>query len=272
MVPYLQLLSRVLESGVRRRSRPVLKSTGASPDTLSVFGAQARFDLREGFPAVTTKKLAFNAVVHELVWFLAGSRNIAYLQDHDVHIWDSWANHYGDVGPVYGRMWRSWPGKRVGETVDQIRGVVEAIKTDPTSRRLVVSAWNVALLDEMALPPCHAMFQFYVHDGRLSCHLYQRSGDVFLGVPFNIASYALLTHMIAHVTDLCVGELIISFGDLHLYENHVDQAREQLSREPRPLPRLAFDRVVPSIDDFTFDDVRLVGYEPYPAIKGEVAV
>jgi thymidylate synthase len=277
MRPYLDLLRFVLEHGVRKPTRAVLPSTGQKIDALSVFGYQARFDLREGFPAVTTKKLAFRAMTRELLWFLAGDTNIRSLQADDVHIWDEWADPDGSVGPVYGKQWRSWeaPG---GEVIDQIAAVVEGIRqviADPTAsvgRRLVVTAWNPADLPAMKLPPCHALFQFSVTDGRLSCQLYQRSADAFLGVPFNIASYALLTHLIARVTGLDVGEFIHSFGDLHLYTNHVEQARVQLAREPFPLPRLWLNPERARLEDFTLDDVRLEGYRHHPQLRGEVAV
>jgi thymidylate synthase len=277
MRPYLDLLRFVLEHGVRKPTRAVLPSTGQKIDALSVFGYQARFDLREGFPAVTTKKLAFRAMTRELLWFLAGDTNIRSLQADDVHIWDEWADPDGSVGPVYGKQWRSWeaPG---GETIDQITAVVEGIRqviADPTAsvgRRLIVTAWNPADLPAMRLPPCHTLFQFSVTDGRLSCQLYQRSADAFLGVPFNIASYALLTHLIARVTSLEVGEFIHSFGDLHLYTNHIEQARVQLAREPFPLPRLWLNPERTRLEDFTLNDIRLDGYQHHPQLRGEVAV
>jgi thymidylate synthase len=237
-----------------------------------VFGYQMRFDLAEGFPAVTTKKLAFDAVVHELLWFLRGDTNVRYLLDHNVYIWDEWADPAtGDCGPIYGKQWRSWAGPD-GRVVDQIADVIRGIRTNPDSRRLVVSAWNPADVPAMALPPCHALFQFYVLEGRLSCQLYQRSGDVFLGVPFNIASYALLTCMIAQVTGLRPGEFVHTFGDAHLYENHVEQATTQLAREPHPLPRLTLDPSVREIDQFRREHIALDGYRHHPPIKGEVAV
>jgi thymidylate synthase len=260
---YLDLLGHVLENGTRKGDR-----TGTG--TLSVFGHQMRFDLSKGFPAVTTKKLHLTSVVGELIWFLRGSTNVAWLQQRGIGIWDEWADSGGELGPVYGHQWRSWPAPD-GHGIDQIAAVVESIRTDPDSRRHVVSAWNVASVQEMALPPCHALFQFYVAQGRLSCQLYQRSGDVFLGVPFNIASYALLTHMVAQVCDLGVGDLVHTLGDAHLYVNHVDQAREQLSREPRPLPTLCLARRA-SIDDFTEADVELAGYDPHPLIRAPIAV
>ena len=277
MRPYLDLLRFVLEHGVRKPTRAVLPSTGQKIDALSVFGYQARFDLREGFPAVTTKKLAFRAMTRELLWFLAGDTNVRSLQADDVHIWDEWADSDGSVGPVYGKQWRSWeaPG---GKAIDQIAAVVDGIRqviADPTAsvgRRLVVTAWNPADLPAMKLPPCHALFQFSVTDGRLSCQLYQRSADAFLGVPFNIASYALLTHLIARVTGLEVGEFVHSFGDLHLYTNHIEQARVQLAREPFPLPRLWLNPGRARLEDFTLDDIRLDGYQHHPQLRGEVAV
>jgi thymidylate synthase len=272
MKQYLDLLRHVRDNGVRKASRPVLKSTGKSPDTFSVFGYQMRFDLAQGFPAVTTKKLAFDALVHELLWFLQGNTNVAYLHEHNVHIWDGWADpETGECGPIYGKQWRSWSAPD-GRVVDQIAGVIDTIRKTPDSRRMVVSAWNVADIPNMALPPCHALFQFYVLEGKLSCQLYQRSGDVFLGVPFNIASYALLTHMIAHVTGLAPGEFIHTFGDAHLYENHVEQATTQLSREPRPLPRLSLDKRITELDAFRREHILLEGYQSHPGIKGEVAI
>jgi len=256
----------------------VLPSTGQKIDALSVFGYQARFDLAEGFPAVTTKKLAFRAMARELLWFIAGDTNARSLQADDVHIWDEWADPVtGEVGPVYGKQWRSWAGPR-GEVVDQLAAVlrgIEQVKADPTAsagRRLVVSAWNPVDLPAMALPPCHALFQFSVTGQRLSCHLYQRSADAFLGVPFNIASYALLTHLVAQVTGLTAGEFIHSFGDLHIYANHLEQVQAQLAREPRPLPRLWVEPARQRLEDFTLADVRLEGYEPHPPLRGEVAV
>lgn len=263
MRQYLDLLGHVLEDGTPKSDR-----TGTG--TLSVFGHQMRFDLAEGFPALTTKKLHLRSVVGELIWFLKGSTNVSWLNERGISIWDEWADATGELGPVYGYQWRSWPTP-VGGGIDQIAAVVESIRTDPDSRRHIVSAWNVASVQDMALPPCHTLFQFYVARGRLSCQLYQRSGDVFLGVPFNIASYALLTHMVAQVCDLEVGELVHTLGDAHLYTNHLDQARAQLLRAPRPLPRLQLAHRS-SIDDFTEDDVELVGYDPHPLIRAPIAV
>ena len=264
MQAYHDLLRLILERGIAKQDR-----TGTG--TISIFGHQMRFDLARGFPLVTTKRVHLKSIVHELVWFLAGDTNVRYLRENGVTIWDEWADENGDLGPVYGRQWRSWaaPHDRV---VDQIAWVEAEIRRNPDSRRLVVSAWNPADLDQMALAPCHCLFQFYVAEGRLSCQLYQRSGDAFLGVPFNIASYALLTHMMAQTTGLEVGDFVHSFGDVHLYANHLDQAREQLRREPRPLPRLRLDPGVRSIFDFRFDDVAVEGYDPAPAIRAPVAV
>ena len=264
MRAYLDLLEHVLDHGTEKADR-----TGTG--TRSVFGWQMRFDLAQGFPLVTTKKLHLKSIVHELIWFLRGDTNIAYLKEHGVRIWDEWADEHGELGPVYGRQWRAWPTID-GATVDQIRWVVEEIKRNPDSRRLIVSAWNVGELPKMALLPCHTLFQFYVADGKLSCQLYQRSGDIFLGVPFNIASYALLTHMVAQVCDLAVGDFVHTLGDAHLYNNHVEQARLQLSREPRQLPRLKLNPAVRSVLDFRYEDVAVEGYDPYPAIKAAVAV
>lgn len=264
MRPYLQLLEHVLEHGTRKGDR-----TGTG--TRSVFGWQMRFDLAQGFPLVTTKRLHLRSIIHELLWFLSGQTNVAYLRENGVTIWDEWADADGELGPVYGAQWRSWRGAD-GRTHDQIRSVVEEIRRNPDSRRLVVSAWNVGELDRMALPPCHALFQFYVANGRLSCQLYQRSADLFLGVPFNIASYALLTHMVAQVCDLEAGAFIHTLGDAHLYENHVAQARLQLQREPRPLPRLWLNPEVRDLFAFRYEDIRIDGYDPHPAIKAEVAV
>ncbi|WP_462417984.1 thymidylate synthase [Kytococcus sp. Marseille-QA3725] len=264
MRQYLDLLTDVLENGT-----PTDDRTGVG--TLAVFGRQTRFDLREGFPLLTTKRVYRKGVVGELLWFLRGDTNVRWLQERDIHIWDEWADSDGELGPVYGAQWRSWPAPD-GDSIDQIAKVVEAIRANPASRRHVVSAWNPAEVDEMALPPCHTMFQFHVAQGRLSCQLYQRSADVFLGVPFNIASYALLTHMVAHVTDLEVGDFVHTFGDLHLYANHVEQAREQLVREPRPLPRLELNPQVRQLDAFDLDDVTFHGYDPHPAIKAPIAV
>ncbi|MCU0868996.1 MAG: thymidylate synthase [Burkholderiales bacterium] len=264
MQSYLDLMRRVLETGARKSDR-----TGTG--TLSIFGAQLRFDLTEGFPLVTTKKVHMKSIVHELLWFLSGSTNAHDLQRHGVTIWDEWAAADGDLGPIYGRQWRSWPTPD-GGCIDQIAQVVADIRRNPDSRRHVVSAWNVAELPKMALAPCHTMFQFHVADGRLSCQLYQRSADVFLGVPFNIASYALLTLMVAQVCDLAPGEFIHTFGDTHLYLNHLDQAREQLARTPRPLPVMRLDPLVRDLFAFRYEHFELVGYEPHPAIKAPVAV
>ncbi|HUE44616.1 MAG TPA: thymidylate synthase [Aestuariivirgaceae bacterium] len=264
MTPYLDLMRRVRTQGVRKPDR-----TGTG--TLSVFGHQMRFDLDAGFPLVTTKKLHVRSIIHELLWFLRGDTNIGYLNEHGVRIWDEWADEAGDLGPVYGRQWRSWPA-RDGSTIDQIGQLVERLRSDPDSRRLIVTAWNPADVDRMALPPCHCLFQFHVADGRLSCQLYQRSADVFLGVPFNIASYALLTHMIAHVTALRAGDFVHTLGDAHLYLNHLDQADEQLSRTPLPLPRLVIARDVASLDDFRYEDFEVADYQAHPHIKAQVAV
>ena len=264
MKSYLDLLRHVLEDGSRKGDR-----TGTG--TRSVFGAQARFDLRAGFPAVTTKKLFFRSMVHELIWFLSGSTNIGYLRDNKVRIWDDWADDNGDLGPVYGHQWRSWPA-RDGGTIDQIAQVIESIKTNPDSRRHIVSAWNPADVGQMALPPCHTLFQFYVCDGGLSCQLYQRSADIFLGVPFNIASYALLTHMVAQVAGLEAREFVHTFGDLHLYDNHVEQAKEQLTRSPMPLPTLRLAPDIENIDDFRLEHISLDNYEHHPAIRAPIAV
>jgi thymidylate synthase len=261
---YLDLLARIRTEGLRKGDRT---GTGA----LSLFGEQMRFDLTHGFPLITTKKLHVKSIVHELLWFLQGSTNVRYLNEHGVTIWDEWADANGELGPVYGRQWRSWP-KPDGGTVDQITRLVEGIKRDSDSRRHIVSAWNVGELDKMALPPCHCLFQFYVGDGRLSCLLYQRSADVFLGVPFNIASYALLTLMVAQVTGFKPGTFVHTFGDVHLYLNHLDQADEQLSRSPRALPRMEFNPEVRSLFDFAYEDFKLVGYDPYPSIRAQVAV
>ena len=301
MIQYLDLLRHVLERGKFKADR-----TGTG--TYSVFGAQARFDLRKEFPVLTTKKLHLRSIIYELLWFLRGDRNVRYLQENKVTIWDEWADEKGDLGPVYGKQWRNWVktksrprkspdasssqptlfdlGESGGETIvtpagprirskhgiDQIATVIEEIKRNPDSRRLIVSAWNVADIDSMALPPCHCLFQFYVSDGELSCQLYQRSADIFLGVPFNIASYALLTLMVAQVCGLKPGDFVHTFGDLHLYQNHIEQAKLQLSREPRPLPRMKLNPAVRNIDHFKFEDFELIGYDPHPAIKAPIAV
>jgi thymidylate synthase len=263
MRPYLDLMRHVLESGKRKNDR-----TGTG--TLSVFGPQLRFDLEQGFPLLTTKRVHLKSIIHELLWFLRGDTNIAYLKQHGVTIWDEWADERGELGPIYGHQWRSWPAPD-GQHIDQIAQVLAEMRTNPDSRRMLVSAWNVADLPKMALMPCHALFQFYVADGRLSCQLYQRSADLFLGVPFNIASYALLIHMMAAQAKLDVGEFIWTGGDCHIYDNHVEQVTEQLSREPRPYPELA---LAPrdSIFDYTYDDVAILNYDPHPAIKAPVAV
>jgi thymidylate synthase len=265
MQQYHDLLTRIIDTGFQKGDR-----TGTG--TVSVFGHQMRFDLMKGFPAVTTKKLHFKSVVHELLWMLRGETNVRSLQEHGVTIWDEWADENGELGPVYGSQWRTWPTYIVGKTIDQIAWVVNEIKTNPNSRRLIVTAWNPTELEEMALPPCHCMFQFYVQAGKLSCQMYQRSADVFLGVPFNIASYALLTHMIAQVCRLAPGELIVTLGDAHIYLNHLDQVKEQLSREPYPLPTLAINKWVTDLDRFQFDDFSLLQYQHHPAIKAPIAV
>lgn len=264
MRPYHDLMRHVLEHGVQKADR-----TGTG--TRSVFGWQMRFDLAQGFPLVTTKKLHLKSIVHELLWFLSGSTNVAYLRDNGVSIWDEWADADGELGPVYGHQWRSWPTPE-GAHIDQISELMERLKRDPDSRRLIISAWNVAELPKMALAPCHALFQFYVADGRLSCQLYQRSADIFLGVPFNIASYALLTEMVAQQCDLTPGDFVWTGGDCHLYLNHLDQAREQLAREPFALPRLEFKRRPGSIFDYHYDDIAITGYQAHPHIKAPVAI
>jgi thymidylate synthase len=261
---YLSLLSDILENGVERPDR-----TGTG--TLGVFGRQMRFDLRDGFPMVTTKKLHLKSIIHELLWFLAGDTNVRYLQENGVSIWDEWADENGELGPVYGKQWRSWATPD-GRVIDQISNLVDQIKRNPNSRRLIVSAWNPAEVDEMALPPCHCLFQFYVSQGRLSCQLYQRSADVFLGVPFNIASYALLTAMLAQVTGYQPGEFIHTLGDAHLYLNHLDQAKTQLERQPKPLPQLRLNPDVKDIFGFKFEDIVIEGYQSHPAIKALIAV
>ena len=264
MKQYLDLMRHVLEHGTPKDDR-----TGTG--TLSIFGYQMRFDLREGFPLLTTKKLHMRSIIYELLWFLRGDTNVRYLQDNGVRIWNEWANEQGELGPVYGAQWRSWQAAD-GRCIDQISEVIEQIKTNPDSRRLIVSAWNVGELDKMALMPCHLLFQFYVANGRLSCQMYQRSADIFLGVPFNIASYALLTMMMAQVCDLEPGDFIHTLGDAHLYANHLEQARLQLTREPRPLPRMRLNPGVKSIFEFDYSDFELTGYDPHPHIKAEVAV
>jgi len=264
MQQYHQLLRHILDNGIQKGDR-----TGTG--TLSVFGYQMRFDLREGFPLVTTKKCHLRSIIHELLWFLKGDTNIGYLKENKVSIWDEWADEQGDLGPVYGYQWRHWPDGKGGE-IDQIKNLIQQIRTNPNSRRLIVSAWNVADVDDMALPPCHLLFQFYVAEGRLSCQLYQRSADVFLGVPFNIASYALFTMMVAQVSGLEAGEFIHTFGDAHLYNNHLDQAKLQLSREIRPLPDMKLNPGVKDIFEFRYEDFELLNYNPHPAIKAPVAV
>ncbi|MDR2382592.1 MAG: thymidylate synthase [Prevotellaceae bacterium] len=264
MRQYLDLLKKILDEGVEKHDRT---NTG----TKSLFGYQMRFDLSEGFPLITTKKVHLRSIICELLWFLKGDTNIQYLLDNKVSIWNEWADENGNLGPVYGYQWRSWPAGN-GKHIDQITNVIESIRHNPDSRRHIVSAWNPADLENMALPPCHAMFQFYVAKGRLSCQLYQRSGDVFLGVPFNIASYALLTLMIAQVTDLMPGDFVHTFGDVHIYSNHIEQVNTQLQRTPRPLPVMEINREVKSVFDFKYEDFHLTGYDPYPAIKAEVAI
>jgi thymidylate synthase len=277
MKQYLDLLRHILDRGVRKPTRAVLRSTGEKIDALSVFGYQMRFDLDEGFPAVTTKRLAFNAVVHELLWFLSGSTNVGYLREHGVTIWDEWADENGDVGRIYGKQWRAWETPD-GPPIDQIaylRDGIEAVKRDPTAsvgRRLVLSAWNPADLARMSVPACHTLCQFMLTQGRLSCQLYQRSADSFLGVPFNIASYALLTHLLAHVSGVGVGEFIHTFGDVHIYTNHLEQVAEQLTRQPYPLPRLWIDPAVKDLDAVERRHIALRDYRHHPALSGEVAV
>jgi len=264
MRQYLQALRHVIDTGVDRPDR-----TGTG--TRSVFGYQMRFDLKDGFPMVTTKKLHLRSIIHELLWFLRGDTNVAYLQENGVRIWNEWADEHGDLGPIYGKQWRSWQAPS-GKTLDQIAEAVRMIREQPTSRRIIVSAWNPAEIPDMALAPCHCLFQFYVADGQLSCQLYQRSADIFLGVPFNIASYALLTHMMAEVCGLGVGDFVHTFGDLHLYQNHFDQARRQLKREPKALPKLRLARDVTALEDFCYEDFMVEGYEHHPHIKAPVAV
>ncbi len=264
MKPYLDLLRHISEHGVPKADR-----TGTG--TKSIFGYQMRFDLSAGFPLVTTKKVYLRSIIHELLWFLKGQTNIQYLKDNQVSIWDEWADAAGDLGPVYGKQWRRWEAKD-GRVIDQISQVVDLLKSDPASRRMIVSAWNVGEIDRMALMPCHTLFQFYVADRKLSCQLYQRSADVFLGVPFNIASYALLTLMLARVTDLKVGDFVHTFGDAHIYANHFEQVKLQLSRQPRPLPQMKLNPTVKNIFDFKFEDFELLNYDPHPAIKAPIAV
>jgi thymidylate synthase len=264
MHQYLSLMREVRDNGIRKEDR-----TGTG--TLSLFGYQMRFDLSEGFPVITTKKLHLRSIIHELLWFLRGDSNIQYLKDNGVKIWDEWADENGELGPVYGVQWRSWPTPD-GGSVDQISQIMQQLRENPDSRRIILSAWNVAEIDNMALPPCHCLFQFWVAEGKLSCQLYQRSCDIFLGVPFNIASYALLTHMLAQQADLGVGDFVWTGGDCHLYSNHLEQADEQLQREPLPLPRLAIKRRPPTIFDYEFDDFEILNYESYPHIKAAVAV
>ncbi|TMU86839.1 thymidylate synthase [Bacillus sp. BHET2] len=264
MKQYLDLCKHVLENGTKKEDR-----TGTG--TISTFGYQMRFDLQEGFPLLTTKKLHLKSIVHELLWFLKGDTNIEYLQENGVRIWNEWADENGELGPVYGHQWRSWTGAN-GETIDQITNLINTIKNNPDSRRMIVSAWNVTDVDHMALPPCHCLFQFYVADGKLSCQLYQRSADVFLGVPFNIASYALLTMMVAQVCDLEAGEFVHTFGDVHIYQNHLDQVNLQLSRDTKALPKVTINPEVKDIFGFSFEDFALEDYEPHPHIKGVVSV
>jgi thymidylate synthase len=264
MKAYLDLLEDILDNGVQRGDR-----TGTG--TVSVFGRQFRFDLAEGFPVLTTKKLHLRSIIHELLWFLQGDTNIKYLKENKVRIWDAWADENGDLGPVYGKQWRKWETAD-GRVIDQIVKVVDSIKNNPNSRRHIVTAWNPSDVDEMALPPCHCLFQFYVANGKLSCQLYQRSADVFLGVPFNIASYALLTMMMAQVCGLEAGEFVHTFGDVHLYNNHIEQAKLQITREPRPLPKMEMNPEIKDIFNFTYEDFKLVGYDPHPHIKAAVSV
>lgn len=264
MKQYLDLCQHILDHGSEKEDR-----TGTG--TISTFGYQMRFDLNKGFPLLTTKKTALRAIIHELLWFIKGETNIKYLKENKVRIWDEWADENGDLGPVYGRQWRSWPAPN-GEEIDQLGNVIEQIKNNPDSRRLIVNAWNVGEIDKMALAPCHCLFQFYVADGKLSCQLYQRSADLFLGVPFNIASYSLLTMMIAQECDLELGEFIHTFGDVHIYKNHIEQVNLQLTREPRQLPKMKLNPAVKKVEDFTIDDFELVDYDPHPHIKGQVSV
>ena len=264
MKQYLDLLQRIMTEGVTKTDR-----TGTG--TISIFGHQMRFNLEDGFPLLTTKKLHLKSIIYELLWFLHGDTNVKWLQEHGVRIWNEWADENGELGPVYGHQWRSWPDYQ-GGTIDQISNIVDQIKHHPDSRRMIVSAWNVAEVEKMALPPCHTMFQFYVADGRLSLQLYQRSADTFLGVPFNIASYALLLQMMAQVTGLKAGDFIHTTGDTHIYLNHIDQVRLQLTREPRPLPRMSLNPDVKDLNDFTYEDFKLTGYDPWPHIAGKVSV
>ncbi|MDD3629630.1 MAG: thymidylate synthase [Bacteroidales bacterium] len=264
MKQYLDLLQYILDNGIEKNDR-----TGVG--TRSVFGYQMRFDLQKGFPLVTTKKLHLRSIIYELIWFIHGDTNIKFLHDNNVSIWDEWADENGDLGPIYGKQWRRWEGKDC-KVIDQLSWVINEIIKNPNSRRLIVSAWNVAEISEMKLPPCHVLFQFYVANNKLSCQLYQRSADIFLGVPFNIASYSLLTHMIAQVTGLQVGEFIHTFGDAHLYLNHIEQAKLQLSREPFPLPQLKLNPNIKNIDDFKFEDIEIINYQAHPSIKADVAV
>jgi len=265
MLEYQRLLKKVLTHGSYREDRT---GTGA----YSIFGEQSRYDLSAGFPVVTTKKVHLRSIIHELLWFLKGDTNIRYLQENKVTIWDEWADDQGDLGPVYGAQWRGWMGAPGAEPIDQIVKLIEGIRSNPYSRRHIVSAWNVAVVDQMALPPCHCLFQFFVSGGKLSCQLYQRSADLFLGVPFNIASYALLIHMVAQVCGLQPGDFVHTFGDLHLYKNHLDQARLQLTREPRPLPQMKLNPTVKDLFDFKYEDFTLEGYDPHPAIKAPIAI
>ncbi len=264
MKQYLDMLNYIKENGVEKEDR-----TGTG--TISVFGYQNRYDLSKGFPLLTTKKVHWPSIVHELLWFIKGDTNVKYLQDNNVRIWNEWADENGDLGPVYGYQWRHWTNSR-GQEIDQLQNVIDQIKNNPDSRRIIISAWNAGDLDQMALAPCHAFVQFYVANGKLSCQLYQRSADVFLGVPFNIASYSLLTHMIAQVCDLEVGEFIHTFGDLHIYKNHIQQVDLQLTREPKELPQIKLNPEIKNIEDFTYDDIELIGYDPHPLIKGTVSV
>lgn len=264
MKQYLDMLNYIKENGVEKEDR-----TGTG--TISVFGYQNRYDLSKGFPLLTTKKVHWPSIVHELLWFIKGDTNVKYLQDNNVRIWNEWADENGDLGPVYGYQWRHWTNSR-GQEIDQLQNVIDQIKNNPDSRRIIISAWNAGDLDQMALAPCHAFVQFYVANGKLSCQLYQRSADVFLGVPFNIASYSLLTHMIAQVCDLEVGEFIHTFGDLHIYKNHIEQVDLQLTREPKDLPQIKLNPEIKNIEDFTYEDIELIGYDPHPLIKGTVSV